>query len=219
MGSRGARGGTAGGGALYLCRAGVARAKVLAIAAAAARPERHRRIAPAGRRGRAPRRRRVAGRPGSRSPTSRARAYLDPLRLPPGMEPGLESHMAYDPPPMTYSNSTHAVRGDGRPGDRRASRSSATWWRRTAARVLNPMVVEGQQHGAIAMGLSGCADRARGLRRSGQNLSGSFADYLLATAARDPADRDHVHAHAEPMRRRRASRACPRAASWARSAR
>ncbi|MFL6019840.1 MAG: trypsin-like peptidase domain-containing protein, partial [Gaiellaceae bacterium] len=34
-------------------------------------------------------------------------AYLDPLRLPPGMEPGLEAHKTYDPPPMTYSNATH----------------------------------------------------------------------------------------------------------------
>ena len=34
-------------------------------------------------------------------------AYLDPLRLPVGMDPGLEAHRAYDPPAMTYSNATH----------------------------------------------------------------------------------------------------------------
>ena len=34
-------------------------------------------------------------------------AYLDPTALPAGMSPGLEFHKTYDPPPMTYSNSTH----------------------------------------------------------------------------------------------------------------
>ncbi len=38
-------------------------------------------------------------------------AYLDPLRLPPGMEPGLEAHTAYDPPPMTYLQLHACVRG------------------------------------------------------------------------------------------------------------
>ncbi len=35
------------------------------------------------------------------------------------------------------------------------SRSSAISWSRIAERVLNPLVVRGQQHGAIAMGISG----------------------------------------------------------------
>ena len=36
-------------------------------------------------------------------------AHLDPLRLPDGMEPGLHVTHAFDPPPMTYANATHAV--------------------------------------------------------------------------------------------------------------
>ncbi len=49
--------------------------------------------------------------------------------------------------------------------------------------VLSPVVVEGQQHGAIAMGLSGSLfEHMEYDPQSGQNLSGSLADYLVATA-------------------------------------
>ena len=35
------------------------------------------------------------------------KAYLAPMELPPGMEPGLEATHAYDPPPLTFSSGTH----------------------------------------------------------------------------------------------------------------
>jgi carbon-monoxide dehydrogenase large subunit len=43
-------------------------------------------------------------------------------------------------------------------------------------------VVEGQQHGAIAMGLSGALFEHIVYDEGGQNLSGTLADYLVATA-------------------------------------
>ncbi|GAC1529118.1 MAG: hypothetical protein NVS2B4_07340 [Ramlibacter sp.] len=53
--------------------------------------------------------------------------------------------------------------------------------------VLSPVVVEGQQHGAIAMGLSGSLfEQVDYDAATGQNLSGSLADYLMATAAELP---------------------------------
>src|SRR3546814_8095445 len=75
---------------------------------------------------------------------------LDPLRLPPGMEPGLETHRAYDPPPMTYSNSTHAceVQVDIETGRVVIDRYLIV---EDCGTVLSPVVVEGQQHGATAM--------------------------------------------------------------------
>ncbi|MDT4866149.1 Carbon monoxide dehydrogenase large chain [compost metagenome] len=49
--------------------------------------------------------------------------------------------------------------------------------------VLSPVVVEGQQHGAIAMGLSGSLyEHIEYDSATGQNLSGSLADYLVATS-------------------------------------
>ena len=52
--------------------------------------------------------------------------------------------------------------------------------------LLNPMIVKGQQHGAVAMGLSGALLEEIVYDENGQNRSGSFADYLLATAVEIP---------------------------------
>ncbi|HEY0845135.1 MAG TPA: xanthine dehydrogenase family protein molybdopterin-binding subunit [Noviherbaspirillum sp.] len=179
MGSRGARGGTAGGGTLYLCALD-ARAKVLAIAAQLlGRTDTSTLRLVDGR---------VQQREGGAWTDTRltladvARtAYLDPLALPDGMSPGLEFHKTYDPPPMTYSNSTHmcVVEVDVATGAIRFERYLVA---EDCGTVLNPVVVEGQQHGAIAMGLSGSLYEHVHYDEAGQNLSGTLADYLVATA-------------------------------------
>lgn len=179
MGSRGARGGTAGGGTLYLCALD-ARAKVLAIAA--------RRLELAASDGLRMREGRIEQLADSQwrdcgltlADVART-AYLDPLALPPGMGPGLEFHKTYEPPPMTYSNSTHVceVRVDIATGAIRFERYLVA---EDCGTVLSPVVVEGQQHGAIAMGLSGALFEHVEYDDNGQNLSGSLADYLVATA-------------------------------------
>ena len=178
MGSRGARGGTAGGGALYLC-ALEARAKVLAIAASQlGLPAGELRLLD----GRVERCVRGAWSATGLTLAAIARgAYLDPLALPAGMSPGLEFHKTYDPPPMTYSNSTHAceVEVDRATGAIRIARYLVA---EDCGRVLSPVVVEGQQHGAIAMGLSGALFEHIVYDEAGQNLSGTLADYLVATA-------------------------------------
>jgi carbon-monoxide dehydrogenase large subunit len=183
MGSRGARGGTAGGGALMLAGHAL-REKVLAIAASMLglntsgdlRVERGRIE-------------RLLG--GSWTDTGFGIAdiahvaYLDPLRLPAGMEPGLEAHKTYDPPPMTYSNATHLCEAVVD-----ASTGAITLERYLVAEdcgtVYNPNIVAGQQHGAIAMGISGVLLEEIVYDEMGQNLSGSFADYMLATAMEIP---------------------------------
>lgn len=183
MGSRGARGGTAGGGTLYLCALD-ARARVLAIAAkllADADPDQLRMID-----GRVQRLEGNAWTDTRLTLQDIARtAYLDPLALPEGMPPGLEFHKTYDPPPMTYSNSTHMceVEVDAATGAVRIERYLVA---EDCGTVLNPVVVEGQQHGAIAMGLSGSLFEHVHYDAAGQNLSGTLADYLVATAPELP---------------------------------
>lgn len=179
MGSRGARGGTAGGGTLYLC-AKEAQNQVLNIA-------RHQ----LGLETATPLRlvdsqvqQYLQGEWQSTAMTliDIARiAYLDPTRLPPGMSPGLEFHKTYDPPPMTYSNSTHVceVEVDSATGAVRLNRYVVA---EDCGTVMSPVVVEGQQLGAIAMGLSGSLFEHVEYDANGQNLSGTLADYLVATA-------------------------------------
>ena len=182
MGSRGARGGTAGGGTLYLC-AQDARDKVLAIAAKLLdRAAADLRLRDA----------RIEQRAGdaweatSLDLAAIARtAYLDPLALPAGMSPGLEFHKTYDPPPMTYSNATHFCEVElyTATGGIRLVRYLVA---EDCGTLLSPTVVQGQQHGAIAMGLSGALFEHVEYDDTGQNLTGSFADYMLATAAELP---------------------------------
>lgn len=181
MGSRGARSGTAGGGALYLC-AQQARRKVLAIAAGRLGVD-------------AGSLRLVDGRVERRGDAwldtqltlaDIARdAYLDPTSLPDGLTPGLEFHLTYDPPAMTYSNSAHAceVEVDVATGAISIARYVVA---EDCGTLLNPTVVEGQQHGAIAMGLSGALFEHVVYDETGQNTTGSLADYLLATATELP---------------------------------
>jgi carbon-monoxide dehydrogenase large subunit len=101
------------------------------------------------------------------------------------MEPGLEAHQAYDPPPMTFSNATHIceVTVDVRTGKVTLERYLVV---EDCGTVLNPAIVRGQQRGAVAMGISGALLEEVVYDENGQNRSGSFADYLMATAVEIP---------------------------------
>ncbi|KAA1014356.1 xanthine dehydrogenase family protein molybdopterin-binding subunit [Paraburkholderia panacisoli] len=183
MGSRGARSGTAGGGALYLCALD-ARRKVLAIAAGFLDlPDGDAlRLVDA----------RVECRSGDAwvdtgltlADVAR-RAYMDPTSLPQGLTPGLEFHLTYDPPPMTYSNSTHGceIELDVATGAIHFARYVIA---EDCGTLLNPTVVTGQQHGAVAMGLSGALFEHTRYDETGQNVTGSLADYLIATSTELP---------------------------------
>jgi aerobic carbon-monoxide dehydrogenase large subunit len=183
MGTRGARGATAGGGALYLC-ARKAQDQVLRIAAHLLALNSATDL-------------RLTGSKvqrlidGAWSDTNVALAdvarisYLDPTALPEGISPGLDFSLTYDPPPMTYSNSAHAceVEIDPQTGRIDILRYVVA---EDCGTVLNPIVVAGQQRGAIAMGLSGSLLEQLYYDETGQNLSSTLADYLVATASELP---------------------------------
>jgi carbon-monoxide dehydrogenase large subunit len=183
MGSRGARGGTAGGSVLLIA-AQALRDKVLTIAATLLGLNTSGEL-----RLNASRVERRLGGVWTEAGLSLADiahvAYLDPLRLPSGMEPGLEAHRAYDPPPITFSNGTHMceVSVDVQTGKVTLERYLVV---DDCGTVLNPVIVRGQQQGAIAMGISGVLLEEVIYDENGQNRSGSFADYLLATAVEIP---------------------------------
>ena len=184
MGSRGARGGTAGGTEIFLA-AREANEKVLAIAAQMLGFDSAEGL------------HLVDGRVereilGERVKTDLTlaqvarTAYLDPTALPKGMAPGLDFSKTYDPPPMTYSNAAHAceVELDPETGALKILRYVVA---EDCGTVLNPFVVEGQQHGAIAMGLSGALLEHMRYDEHGNNITGSLADYLVATSTDLPA--------------------------------
>ncbi len=112
-------------------------------------------------------------------------AYMDPLRLPDGVEPGLEAHRAYDPPPLTFSNATHVceVVVDTETGAVRLERWIIA---EDCGRVLNPAIVDGQQHGAVALGIAGVLYEHVVYDANGQNVTGSFADYAMPVAETIP---------------------------------
>ncbi|MBS0126502.1 xanthine dehydrogenase family protein molybdopterin-binding subunit [Thetidibacter halocola] len=183
MGSRGGRGATAGGGTLYLC-AQKAQAHVLRLAAHVLNLN-----DATGLRLREARVERLLD--GDWQPTSLTladlarTAYLDPTALPAGMAPGLDFSLTYDPPPMTYSNATHACEVELTPatGELRIRRYLVA---EDCGTVLNPIVVRGQQQGAVAMGLSGALFEEVVYDADGQNLSATLGDYMIATATEMP---------------------------------
>jgi carbon-monoxide dehydrogenase large subunit len=137
----------------------------------------------------------VAGVPGRAVPVSElARiAYHDVAKLPPGMEPGLEVLVRYQPPgAATYSNGTHAALVDV---------DIATGLVRVLDYVvvndcgvlINPLVVEGQIHGGVAQGLGSAWLERLTYDEAGQLLTTSLMDYLLPTTLDVPRIRvEHI---------------------------
>ena len=180
MCSRGARGGTAGGG-VVLRAAQRLKAKVLAIAAhqiGLNSPESLDII-----NGEVIRDVGGAWEPTGLTLATIARtAHLDPLKLPVGMEPGLHIVHAFDPPPITFANATHVceVEIDRETGALTIGRYVVA---HDCGAEINPTIVAGQVHGAVAMGLSGAMMEHCVYDADGQNRTGSLMDYAIAHAA------------------------------------
>lgn len=179
MGTRGSRGGVVSAGAA-LGAAGVLKTKLFRIAAhlLEVRPEDL--ALEDGRIG-------VRGAPESGFTIAQLaqKAYLAPMELPPGMEPGLEATHAFDPPALTFSSGTHlcTIEIDAETGRLTIKRYLIV---EDCGRMLNPRIVEGQLLGATVQGLGGALSEQIVYDRDGQNLSGTFLDYALPTASRLP---------------------------------
>ena len=110
-------------------------------------------------------------------------AYTD---HPPGMEAGLEAHSSYDPPNLTYPFGSYicVVDIDKGTGEVKIRRFVAV---DDCGNVINPMIVEGQVHGGLTMGLAPALYEEIVYDENGQNLTSTFMDYLLPTAVETPA--------------------------------
>ena len=104
---------------------------------------------------------------------------------PQGMEAGLEATDYYDPPNLTFPFGSYiaVVDIDSGTGEIHVRRFVAV---DDCGNIINPLVVEGQIEGGLTMGLAPALFEEIVYDENGQNLSGTFADYLLPTAVESP---------------------------------
>jgi carbon-monoxide dehydrogenase large subunit len=89
---------------------------------------------------------------------------------------------AFDPPTTAYPYATHAcvVEVDPETGAVGLLRYAVA---EDCGRIINPLVVDGQAHGAVAQGIGGALYESVVYDDEGQLVTGSLIDYLVPTAA------------------------------------
>jgi len=103
-----------------------------------------------------------------------------------GVEPGLAATQHFDPPGPTFSGAVHvaSIEVDPETGRVRVRDYVVV---EDCGPVINPMIVEGQIHGAVAQGIGEALGERLVYDESGQLVTGTLMDYALPTAAALPA--------------------------------
>jgi carbon-monoxide dehydrogenase large subunit len=116
--------------------------------------------------------------------------------LPEGTDPALEATQYYDPPPATFANGAHlaVVEVDAETGEVEIVRYVVV---EDCGRMVNPMIVDGQVHGAVAQGIGNALYEDFAYDAAGQPLTTSFMDYLIPGAREVPA-MDVIHVETPP---------------------
>ncbi len=110
-----------------------------------------------------------------------ARNAFVPAKLPKGVEPGLYETGTWDGGERTYPNGCHIseVEIDEATGEIALVSYVAV---DDVGHMINPMLVEGQLHGGVAMGVGQALMENMVYDASGQVVSGSFMDYAMPRA-------------------------------------
>ena len=113
-------------------------------------------------------------------------AFAAYTNFPQGMEMGLEAVDYYDPPNLTFPFGSYICvvdidKGTGRVNVRRFVAID------DCGNIINPMIVDGQIHGGLNMGLAPALYEEITYDELGNNLAGTFMDYLVPTAVESPA--------------------------------
>jgi carbon-monoxide dehydrogenase large subunit len=127
----------------------------------------------------------VKGAP-QRSKTMADVAFAAYTNHPQGMEAGLEAVDYYDPPNLTFPFGAYICvvdidRGTGQVKIRRFLAVD------DCGTIINPMIVEGQIHGGLTMGMAPALLEGIFYDENGNIQQGTFMDYLLPTAMETPA--------------------------------
>ena len=125
---------------------------------------------------------RIAGTDRSAGFVEVARASFDPALRPEAETVGLDCEVNHVAPAVTFANGCHVceVEIERATGRVRIVRYTAV---DDFGRILNPLLAEGQNHGAVAQGIGqALTEHAVYDEGSGQLLAGSFMDYTLPRA-------------------------------------
>ncbi|MHB1988943.1 MAG: aerobic carbon-monoxide dehydrogenase large subunit [Acidimicrobiales bacterium] len=114
-----------------------------------------------------------------------AMASHSSLELPEGVEGHLDASVVYNPPNLTYPFGAYicVVDVDQATGVVKVRRFIAV---DDCGPRINPMIVEGQVHGGLADGVGMALMQVIAFDEEGNNLGGSFMDYLLPTSMECP---------------------------------
>ncbi|HET7294420.1 MAG TPA: aerobic carbon-monoxide dehydrogenase large subunit [Vicinamibacteria bacterium] len=126
----------------------------------------------------------VKGAP-QKSKTIQEIAFAAYTNHPQGMEAGLEATHYYDPPNLTFPFGSYVCvvdldRGTGEVKIRRFVSVD------DCGNIINPMIVQGQVHGGLTMGMAPALLEEISYDENGNVQGGSFMDYLLPTAVETP---------------------------------
>src|SRR3954453_18851253 len=113
-------------------------------------------------------------------------AFAAYTNFPQGMEMGLEAVDYYDPPNLTFPFGSYICvvdidKGTGKVNIRRFVAID------DCGNIINPMIVDGQIHGGLNMGLAPALYEEITYDELGNNMAGTFMDYLVPTAVESPA--------------------------------
>src|SRR5207249_12319510 len=127
----------------------------------------------------------VRGNPGN-AKTIQEIALAAYTNHPQGMEAGLEAVNYYDPPNLTFPFGAYVcvVDIDRGTGEVKVRRFLAI---DDCGTIINPMIVDGQIHGGLTMGLAPALFEEIEYDQDGNNLDGTFMDYLVPTSMETPA--------------------------------
>ncbi len=107
------------------------------------------------------------------------------LELPEGVEGHLDATAVYNPPNLTYPYGCYICVVDVDPGTGQVKVRRFIAVDDCGTRI-NPMIVEGQVHGGLADGIGMALMELIAFDKDGNNLGGSFMDYLLPTSIECP---------------------------------